>query len=130
MNDETPEDLGPEIPVAPAAWASWLNVLLGIWEAASPWVLGYAAFSGVAAENALSVGVITIVAGLYAALTWYTWPHWVNALAGTWLILSPYILGFSHVSGFASVNDVVVGVLMIVFALIAGLSKPQVLIPE
>jgi hypothetical protein len=130
MDEENPEDLGPELPVSPAAWASWLNVLLGVWEAASPWVLGYGQVSALAADNAVVIGLLVVIAGLYGALTWYVWPMWVNVLAGAWLALAPSILDYSGVSVLVRANEVVIGILVIVFALVSGLSKPQMLLPE
>lgn len=125
-----PDEHAHEIPVSPAAWASWINVLIGIWIAASPWVLGHAGTSALVTDGTLVVGALIAIAGLYGALTWYTWPNWMNVVLGGWLIISPYISAFSTESALARGSSVASGIAVIIFALIAGLSKPQVLISE
>ncbi|MEK7465667.1 MAG: SPW repeat protein [Patescibacteria group bacterium] len=44
------------------------------------------------------------------------WYHWVEVGLGAWLLLAPWILGYSEVN-LASWNSILVGGLMIVFAL-------------
>jgi len=48
------------------AWEEWVNVVLGVWLAVSPWATG---FSGLAAWNAVVVGVVVAVLGLWAVGT-------------------------------------------------------------
>jgi len=43
------------------------------------------------------------------------WPHWVNILAGIWLILAPFLLGYRSVMA-ARWNDMVIGVIVVVCA--------------
>jgi hypothetical protein len=45
------------------------------------------------------------------------WSNWMNVILGSWLILSPFILGFS--SDQATWNNLIVGFLVLVFALIS-----------
>ena len=56
------------------AGLSWLNFLVGIWLIISPWVLGFAPNSAVmgsstAASNAVILGILVGIFGLWAALT-------------------------------------------------------------
>jgi hypothetical protein len=46
-----------------------------------------------------------------------TWLSWLAFLAGLWLIVSPFILGYSDLQS-ATTNDVVVGVVVAALALI------------
>jgi len=39
---------------------------------------------------------------------------WINALLGLWVLLAPFILGYSGTSGGATWNDVIVGVVVII----------------
>lgn len=40
-------------------WKEWANILVGIWVAISPWVLGYTSLT-TATSNAVIVGIITV----------------------------------------------------------------------
>lgn len=42
---------------------------------------------------------------------------WLNFLAGIWLILSPFILGFST-EGSALWNNIIIGILVVIFGLV------------
>lgn len=52
------------------------------------------------------------------------WEEWVNVVLGVWLILSPWILGFSGMTG-AMWNAVIVGLLVGVLALSVTREKPK-----
>lgn len=91
-------------------WQDAINVLLGIWLIASPWVILEAA-TGLAAWNAWVLGVIIAVAALAALIAFHRLEEWASVLFGVWLIVSPWILGFGTLMP-AVVNQVVVGVLV------------------
>lgn len=46
------------------------------------------------------------------------WPSWINVILGVWLIIAPWALMYAH--GTAATNSVVVGILVVIFALWAG----------
>ena len=100
---------------------SWLVALAGLWEVIAPFVLGYT--SGTAEYNAIIVGIVLIILGVWSALSNDAGTdrtlNWVNALIGLWLVLSPFILGFS---GFvtAMTNAIIVGVIVIILAVWAA----------
>ena len=48
---------------------------------------------------------------------------WLNVLAGLWLIIAPWILGYQTAA--AKVNDVILGVVVGIIALIIAVSRPQ-----
>lgn len=52
------------------------------------------------------------------------WEEWVNVVLGVWLILSPWILGFSGMTN-AMWNAVIVGLLVGVLALSVTREKPK-----
>jgi len=53
---------------------------------------------------------------------------WLNVLAGVWLILAPFVLGFSN-SASALWNSVIVGAVVIIFSLIlTGCKRPESLV--
>jgi hypothetical protein len=48
------------------------------------------------------------------------WISSVNVLAGIWLIIAPFVLLYEH--GTARINDIVVGIVIAVFALVRSLA--------
>jgi hypothetical protein len=107
--------------VVPAAWASWINVILGIWLIISPWIVGYA-MHGTPMWNNIVLGVLVLILGLVASSSRFAAPSWWNVVFGIWLIISPFLLRYARLEG-AMVNDLVLGVVVGVLALIAGLEK-------
>jgi len=84
----------------------WLNLALAVWLFISPWVLNFggvvtgAGIPGstvamVPAWNAWILGVIVFLIALSAVRQHRSTPEWVNVLLGAWIIIAPWILGFS-----------------------------------
>ncbi len=46
----------------------------------------------------------------------YDWEEWINALLGAWVIISPWVLGFSSVRP-AMTAHVIIGIITLVLAL-------------
>jgi hypothetical protein len=101
-----------------ARWKDAANFVLGIWLVVSPWVLAYAANTQ-PAWNAHVVGVIIAVAALATLIAFHEWEEWVNTALAAWLIVSPFLLGFSGLQA-ALWNQLVVGVLVGLLAIWAG----------
>jgi uncharacterized membrane protein len=97
---------------------NWLVAVAGLWEILAPFILGYSV-TAVAMWNAIIIGVVLIVLAVIAALHEQVSVDrtldWVNAALGLWLILAPFILGYSAVAA-AMWNDIVVGLIVIVLA--------------
>jgi hypothetical protein len=104
-------------------WQDWANLVLGVWLILSPWLLG---FSGTPAAtwNAVVVGVVVALMALLHLRGGPMWEEWLNVLLGVWLILSPWLLGFSGV-GNAMWNALIVGVLVGALALSLTREKPK-----
>ncbi len=102
-----------------AQWLDSGNLLLGAWLFVSPWVLGFAAEPAAAWNAYIAGGVIAVlaVAALYA---FQSWEEWVNVLLAIWLVVSPWVLGFSTLTP-ATGNALAVGVLVLAFALWAAM---------
>ena len=96
-------------------WKDVGNLVLGVWLVISPWVLSYAAEPR-PAWNAHIVGVIIAVAALAALISFHAWEEWVNTALAVWLLISPYLLGFTTMTQ-AVWNQVIVGVLVGVLAI-------------
>ena len=54
-------------PSPASVWASWVNVILGIWVLISPWCLGFSRFH-TATTNNVVMGIIVIILALWSAL--------------------------------------------------------------
>ena len=52
------------------------------------------------------------------------WQDWANLVLGLWLVLSPWILGFSGTSS-ATWNAVILGLLVCLLALSVAREKPK-----
>jgi len=97
---------------------SWIVALFGLWEVIAPFLLGYSATTA-ALWDAIIIGVALIVLAGWAALVNQDGTikslSWINAVLGLWLVIAPFLLGYSAV-GAAMWNDIVVGVIVAVLA--------------
>jgi hypothetical protein len=110
-----PPFLEEEIIMAVKHWQDPTNVVLGLWMVASPWVLQY---QGVAtpAANAIIVGIAIAALAVVALFRLMAWEEWANVALGVWLVISPWILGFSALDA-ATWNAVIVGLVVATLAL-------------
>ncbi len=96
-------------------WRDAANLVLGVWLAASPWILGYAA-QQTPTTNAALVGIVIALAAAAAVYAFQAWEEWVNVALAAWLVVSPWLLAYStHQT--ATWNQVAVGVLVGLLAL-------------
>jgi len=101
------------------AWEDWVDMVLGLWLAISPWVLGFAATDAGATRNAVIVGIVIGVLSGSTFLIYNAIEEWLDAVLGIWLIVSPWVLS-------ASGNGAVVADFVIVGAIVAGLSGYEI----
>jgi len=101
---------------------SWVVVVLGVWEFIAAFVLGYLA-STAALWDAIILGIALVVLAGWAALSNQTATikslSWVNTVLGVWLIIAPFILGYSKLTG-ALWNDIIVGIVVAVLSVWAA----------
>jgi hypothetical protein len=97
---------------------SWLVALVGLWEVIAVAVLGYSA-AGTAMWDAILVGAVLLILGIWAALSNQTGTDrtldWINVVLGVWLIIAPFLLGYSALTA-ALWNDIIVGIVIVVLA--------------
>jgi hypothetical protein len=98
-----------------AYWQDTLNFLLGAVLFFSPWLFGFGAEQS-AAFNAYVVGGIIAVMALMALFAFQTWEDVVSGLLGAWLVISPWVLGFTG-SDAAVLTHVLAGIAVIVLAI-------------
>jgi len=116
MDPQDPEGKGTEAAMTTRRWLAWVNVLLGVWLIASPWLLAVATGDWPADWNSWSVGAVVLALAFFAMYKPAVWADAVAAMLGAWLILSPWVLGLASASTSAR-NAVIVGLLVIGYAL-------------
>lgn len=89
-------------------WEDWTNLVLGGWLFISPWAFQ---FTGVttAAWNAWIFGVALVAVAAAALMRVQKWEEWTNLVIGAWLVVAPWVLGFSGAAT-AMWNAVIVGI--------------------
>lgn len=100
--------------------AGGINILLGLWLMASPWVFDYSGRSAVL--NGVSVGaLIAVLAGLRLTsfLRYSASVGGICLLLGFWTVVSPWTSGYVENKP-ALANDIMVGVLVIALAIWSG----------
>lgn len=103
----------------PKRWQDWVNIILGAWMVASPWVLNFTD-NLVASRSAWVLGAAIL---LFAAIAVYmpkAWEEAVNIILGICLLLSPWVLGFTEHEN-ATANAAIVGILVVAFGVWAML---------
>lgn len=104
-----------------------LEILSGLWLIAAPFVLNYAANGGSTVNDVL-VGLAVLFLGgaqvLSGEESTSTWPSWLNALAGVWLVAAPFALNYATGS-VAMWSSVIVGAVIGVSALSNALTTPS-----
>ena len=103
-------------PVAPASarWQDWTSFALGLWLAVSPWALGYA-HADAATANAAFLGLALALGSHFEVSFDERSAEWFNMAAGLWLVLAPFLLGFSA-EALATINSIAVGTLVAALA--------------
>jgi len=96
-------------------WQDPVNLVLGLWMLVSPWVLGHQAETN-PTWNAVILGILIAAAVLFALFRVMAWEEWVSVAFGIWLVISPWLLGFSALVA-AMWNAVIVGVVVAALAL-------------
>ncbi len=104
-------------------WQDLANFALGLWVIISPWTIEHVmagpGTSGTVTEAAMwnhyVVGLAVVIIAGAAASAWLAWEEWTNAVLGAWLVISPWMLGYSTSPGLMW-NAVISGALIVLFA--------------
>jgi len=94
----------------PAHAQDWVNLVCAVLLFISPWIL---AFSGdvTATRAAWITGVVVAIFAVAALVQFAEWEEWISALLGLWMIVAPWVVGFSTV-GVAVAAFVVLGLVV------------------
>ena len=97
------------------AYIDWINLLLGIALLISPFLMGFA--TGTPMTNAVIAGIVIAALAIAALVSFAVWEEWLNLLLGLWVLISPWVLGFTGMTS-AFQTHVVIGVAVAVLAAI------------
>jgi hypothetical protein len=89
-----------------------VNLLLGTILFFSPWLFSLSA--GAPRQIASIIGLFIAVLSIAALAAFAVWEEWLNLIAGLWLVVSPWLLGFEDSN--AAMVDVVIGIVVVVLA--------------
>ena len=92
---------------AATRWQEWASFALGLWLAVSPWALGYSHLEA-ATANAAFMGLALALGSHFEVSFDETSVEWFNIAAGLWLVLAPFLLGYSSQVE-VTANSIVVG---------------------
>jgi hypothetical protein len=104
---------------AQARTASGINVLLGIWLIASPWVFDYGGRFAVVSSVMAGALIAIVAANRLASLRSTAGLSGVNLLLAVWTIASPWLCGYAANIG-AVLDNVILGVVVAALAVFSG----------
>jgi hypothetical protein len=105
--------------------AAGITLLAGIWLVIAPFVMNYSQY-GISSTNSVVLGiVIGVLALVRMSGSNQVWASWLNLIAGLWMIISPFALGYSNISAVVT-NDIVVGLIVGVSALTSAFSSSSI----
>ena len=102
-------------------WQDWINYFFGLWLFGSPWFLEHSMLIGVpgagtrAMLNLWVVGLAVVLLTTIAINGWRAWTVGTTSAFGAWLLVSPWILGFTS-SLILTWNSVIFGALIFLLA--------------
>lgn len=113
-------------------WQDWLNLIFGVWLFFSPWLLQYftgqpytyltlASWKSIIIDGGIMVFAVRVL--FVPKIT--NWEEWSNLILGLWLLISPWVLGFSTQT-VAAGNAVIAGLcIVVVSATAVGRPHPR-----
>jgi len=100
-------------------WQEWINGILGLWLIVASFTI--AGSKGANLANGLIAGIILLVLGLWAAVSYKGWQSLVVAVIGAWMVAAGLWFPSSYVATVA--NDIIAGAVVAIAGLWAGFSR-------
>lgn len=72
----------------------WFNIILAGLLFISPWIMGFVADT-MPTRNAWITGVVLALVAVAALTAFAEWEEWMNLALGLWMVVSPWMLGFT-----------------------------------
>lgn len=92
-------------------WTDWAILVLGVWLIVAPFALAYTETAAATYEDVI-LGVLIAVLALWRGVRprtpAMTGVSWVLAVAGLWVVIAPFVIGYTDTAT-AVWNDVIVG---------------------
>jgi len=103
---------------------SYGTLILGIWLILAPFILGYV--DSAAITNDVIIGIILAGIALVRLFSSFRpfWLSWVNIVLGFWLIIAPFVLGYTLAA--SQWNDIIVGILIVALGVWNEIFKARV----
>jgi hypothetical protein len=98
-----------------------VNLFLGIWAVITPWLIGNHPAAGVVADYGIT-GILIAFFACAGLIAFRPWQEGINIVLGAWLLVSPWILGFTANSSLRW-SAVLIGVLVIICSALSLLRK-------
>lgn len=95
-------------------------LLAGLWLIIAPFVLNYASL-GASSINDIILGIAVAVLALILMGARQNWASWLALLAGIWMVIAPFALGYSSI-GTVVANDVILGIIVAIFGIASAVS--------
>ena len=115
---------GPSDNDTASRWTSGINLIAGLYLIISPWLYGLG-MTTAGAVNSLIFGIIiAVLAIVHLSAIRVTWPSWLNALCGIWVIISPWVYGYGNNAPFMA-SSVIVGIIVLVLAIWSASASPR-----
>jgi len=102
-------------------WQDWTNILLGAWLILAP-LAGIGLVGDIAAINSYLIGSAVVIFAFAAISHSNVWKEYTNMALGLWLIVAPFVLGFTSLVG-PTYNQIIAGLLISGLAIAAVLQK-------
>lgn len=106
----------------------WLLILTGVYVMLSPWITTHRpqaeTISDAIAWSHYLAGGAMITLGFIGLAVDHLWEDWMATLVGVWLVVSPWLLGFTSI-GTLAWSDTLMGIIVIVLSIrmyLAGLN--------
>jgi hypothetical protein len=97
-------------------WQDWMNCLLGLWLIVAPFLMAYdGGYWGVAAWNSYLAGLGLVVVPLLGLIKPMPQREWLVLALGIWLLLAPFLLGFT-IQAVAMWNTILTGLVVVIAA--------------
>jgi hypothetical protein len=102
-------------------WQAWINAILGLWFIVAAFIIAGSKTANLTTN--LIAGIILVILGIWAAVRYKGWKHWIVTLVGAWMIVSGFWFSGSYVATVG--NDIVAGAVILILSLWAVFSRPS-----
>jgi len=104
-------------------WQDRLTFILGLWLFFTVAFFTQPFMLDAKTANALLMGLLIMIFSVAAITRYRPWEEWVEAVIGVWLVISPFVFGFTDMTA-ATVNHIVVGALIVIDSLWVAMKYP------